>query len=251
MQRSSHLGFKNRTGMQISPQHSKELLETVDGLEGAPAPSDGDDMDIAEERIEIISISDPIGTIPAPTTLKGMAKSGAKMIKGEKPQVLLDKLAERSAFERSGTRLYDALIAKFRAETGSDRNGALPKDVSDGKLLEIRNEEAAHFALLTECIEQLGGDPTTQTPSADLVGVESMGLLQAVSDPRTSFVQSLHAVLAAELIDRAGWDLLCEMAESMGHKEMAGKFRAAFEEEEEHLRCVQSWYSGMTLREGT
>lgn len=41
-------------------------------------------------------------------------------------------------------------------------------------LQEIRDEEAAHFAMLSDAIEKLGGDPTTQTPWADATGVQSM-----------------------------------------------------------------------------
>ena len=56
----------------------------------------------------------------------------------------------------------------------------------------IRADEARHFRLIAEAIESLGGDPTSQTPSADLAGVESMGLVQVLNDPRTSIAQSLH-----------------------------------------------------------
>jgi hypothetical protein len=35
------------------------------------------------------------------------------MLGGKEPIVFLDKLGERAAFERSGTRLYETLIAKL------------------------------------------------------------------------------------------------------------------------------------------
>jgi hypothetical protein len=48
--------------------------------------------------------------VPPPTSMKGMAKSALQALKGEKATVLIDKLAERLAFERTGTRLYETLI---------------------------------------------------------------------------------------------------------------------------------------------
>jgi hypothetical protein len=151
--------------------------------------------------------------------MKGKAKSGKAMLTGNCPQAFVDKLAEHLAFERGGTPLYDGLLAKFNVF------GAELKSVSDGELLEIRNEGAAHALLIKECREQLGADPTAQTPCVDLGGVESAGLLQAVTDPRTTLAQSLHAALAAELIDNAGWETLIAMAEEMGQKKTAERFR--------------------------
>jgi rubrerythrin len=232
----------------MSPKHGKELLETVHGIPGVPAPSP-DGQSLAEARRERIEQADPIGTMPAPGTAEGVLKSGAKMLAGEKPQILVDKLAERAAFERGGARLYDALLTKFQGEARSGRNGGTLGDVSEAKLREIREQEADHFRLLAECIETLGADPTAETPSADLAGVESMGLLQVVSDARTSFLQSLHAVLAAELIDHASWELLCEMAEKAGQRDMAEKLRGALRQEEDHLRHVRGWYASLTMAE--
>lgn len=192
-------------------------------------------------RVSYIEEADALGSVPPPPTLKGKAKSGMEMLTGNRPQAFIDKLAERLAFERGGTRLYDAVLAKFSVFKDE------LKGVSEGDLLEIRNEEAAHALLIKECIEHLGADPTAQTPCADLVGVESAGLLQAVSDPRTTLAQSLHAALAAELIDNAGWETLIAMAEEMGQKKMAERFREALRQESEHLANVRSWYHSLTL----
>jgi ferritin-like metal-binding protein YciE len=99
--------------------------------------------------------------------------------------------------------------------------------------------------MLSECIKRLGADPTAQTPGADLVGIESQGLVQTVSDPRTTFGQSLHAVLVAELADVEAWDLLASLAEGMGEDEMAQNFRQALAQEQEHLAKVRSWYQSI------
>jgi rubrerythrin len=233
----------NRTGLQMSPQHAKEMLETMDLIEdeasGAQvSPGDGDAL--TATRLEYIAAADPLGSVPAPATLKGAAKSGAKMLTGRRPQVFIDKLAERLAFERGGTRLYDAVCAKAAAATAD-----LSK-VSMDELEEIRDAEARHALLVKECIETLGADPTAQTPCADLVGVETMGLLQTVSDPRTTLAQTLHAALAAELIDNEGWASLIDMAREMGHDDMAKRFTQALDEEAIHLAKVRSWYKSLT-----
>jgi rubrerythrin len=230
----------NRTGMQTSPKHSKELSEIIDTL----PTSEEDRAGIAAVRREYILDADPLGSVPPPATVKGMAKSGAKMLTGNRPQAFIDKLSERLAFERGGTRLYDAVLVKFMAMSGE-----LP-GVSEGDVLEIRNEEARHALLIKECLEQLGADPTAQTPCADLVGVETMGLMQAVTDPRTTLAQTLHAALSAELVDNDGWETLIAMAESMGQKQMAEKFREALQREVEHLTNVRSWYQQLTLGSG-
>jgi bacterioferritin (cytochrome b1) len=214
------------------------MLELVDRSQSEPL---GDGELIAEVRNLYISEAEPLGTVPAPGTAKGVLKTGAQMLTGKRPQVLIDKLAERLAFERGGARLYDGVIAKCTS-VGTGAEG-----ISIDALREIREEEVAHFELLTECLELLGADPTAQTPSADAVGVETMGLLQLVSDPRSSVAHSLHAALNAELSDVAGWAILIALADEFGQKDIANRFRKAEETETRHLARVRSWYERLTL----
>ncbi|WP_129644256.1 ferritin-like domain-containing protein [Peristeroidobacter agariperforans] len=239
---ATRLGI-NRTGLQMSPQHAKEMLQTEDLLDdessGAQS-SPGDEQALALARQEYIAAADPLGSIPAPATLKGAAKTAAKMLTGRRSQVFIDKLAERLAFERGGARLYDAVCAKAIAPSG-DLN-----KINVDELLEIRDAEARHALMVKECMETLGADPTAQTPCADLAGVESMGLLQAASDPRTTLAQSLHAALAAELIDNEGWDGLIVLARDMGQENMARRFEQALKEEREHLTKVRRWYTQLS-----
>ena len=240
---ATRLGM-NRTGLQMSPQHAKEMMENVELL-GDDSSGDRaaltDGRALAATRLEYIAAADPLGSVPAPATLKGAAKSGAKMLTGRRPQVFIDKLAERLAFERGGTRLYDAVCAKAKAQVAD------ASKVSAEELQEIRDSEARHALLIKECLETLGADPTAQTPCADLVGVETMGLLQAASDPRTTLAQTLHAALAAELIDNEGWEDLIAMASEMGHDDMARRFKEALDEEGVHLTKVRSWYAQLTM----
>ena len=235
MKQTEHMGM-NRTGMQMSPLESKAMQSAPSSI--SPNPP-GDDSALADMRFAYILDADPLGSVPAPATLKGALHTGVAMLKGERPQVLLDKLGERLAFERTGTRLYDALITKCEAARGDEGNNT---SMAIDDLWEIREDEARHFMLLSETIESLGGDPTAQTPSADLVGVESMGLVQVLTDPRTTIAQSLHAILTAELADQAGWETLIALAEDHDQSEMIDEFSVALDEERAHLQQVQTWY---------
>src|SRR5690606_16269277 len=105
----------------------------------------------------------------------------------------------------------------------------------------FHDEEARHFALLRAAIERIGADPTATTPAADIAGVEAMGLFQVISDPRTSLVQSLDALLIAELADNDGWRRLIDMARAFGQDEMVDEFTLADLEEQRHLEAVRRW----------
>jgi hypothetical protein len=229
----------NRTGVKTSPRDAQKLLE---GAEATIPSSEGDESALALVRLDYAGEADPIGSVP-PLTKGQSALKKSSSTSGTRPEVLIDKLAQRLAFERTGTRLYDALLVKHAAY--SDQ---LPK-VSIEKLQQIRAEEAQHFLLLTEALESLGADPTAQTPGADLVGVEGMGLMQAVCDPRTTFAQSLDAILVAELADNDGWQTLIGVAKAADQDDLAEQFAVALEEEEEHLAQVRTWVSELTTAE--
>ncbi len=232
----------NRTGVHMSPKDSEELVEAA---KNALPTSEGDHTSLALMRGDYIQDADPVGTLPPPATLKGALKSGMDMLTGDRPQVLLDKLGERAAFERGGTRLYDAVLGKFDSSTNG--RGAVSRDV----LQQFRDEEAQHFNLLCEAIESLGGDPTAMTPCADVAGVQAFGLMQSVTDPRTTLTQCLSSMLIAELADEAGWELLIGLAKSSGHDKLAQRFQVALQEEEEHLAQVRKWVQELTMAEAS
>jgi ferritin-like protein len=112
----------------------------------------------------------------------------------------------------------------------------------------MRDEEHTHFALLGAAIQSLGGDPTAQTPSADVTGVEGMGLMQVLTDPKTTVAQALHAILVAEMTDNAGWEELMELTAQTGNDELLERFGKAHDEEIEHLEKVRAWYKEESLK---
>jgi rubrerythrin len=228
----------NRTGVQMSPLDISEMQSVPPSMMPATA---GDDSALAEMRGSYISDADPIGSVPVPGTVRGAITTGMSMLTGDRPQLLLDKLGERLAFERTGTRLYDALITKFEATEDKSTSMTL------ADLQKIRQDEARHFAIIADAIETLGGDPTSQTPCGDLAGVESSGLMQAVTDPRMTVAQSLHAILVAELADNAGWEFLIALAEDQKQSSMITDFSVALDEERAHLQQVQRWLEEATF----
>ena len=228
---TEHMGM-NRTGLQMSPLDSDAMQQ----YEGALPTPDAEIDALGMTRADYSSRALSLGSVPLPGTMKGILQATGAMLTGEQPQVLLDKLAERLAFERSGTRLYDALLAKCQAL------GTEGTSIDEDEVRRIRNEEARHFIQVAQAIEQLGGDATCQTPSADLVGVESLGLVQVLTDPRTSVSQALHAILTAELSDQAGWEALIALAESQDQPELAQMGSNALAQERDHVQMITTWY---------
>lgn len=223
----------NKTGIATAPLMSKEMIESSDqtGLlvDGAVTAED--------IRMPYMERRSKIGSVPPPLSIKGMASTALEALKGQKASVLVDKLAERLAFERSGARLYEALILKCRASEGAENTGARER------LEHIRGEELEHFHMLWECIEKLGADPTVQTPSADVAAVISRGIPQVLLDPRTTFGQCLEAIMTAELVDADAWERLTELAEGFKQTEMAEKFRLALEQEKQHQIIIREFLS--------
>jgi len=238
MKEQTSMGM-NRTGVQMSPFDTRAMQS---GMPASMTPATpGDDTALAEMRSSYIADADPVGSVPIPGTIKGAITTGVSMLTGDQPQLLLDKLGERLAFERTGTRLYDALITKFEAMQDNTTSMTL------ADLQKIRQDEVRHFAIVADAIEMLGGDPTSQTPCADLVGVEAMGLMQAITDPRMNLAQSLHVMQVAELADNAGWEMLIALAEDQGQNSLITDFTVALDEERVHLQQVQSWLEEATL----
>jgi rubrerythrin len=216
MQLTTEVGM-NHSGILASEDGGEKMLENIE----LTKPPRGDERAAAKIRLEYAKDADPVGTLPEPQP-EGIAR------------VLMDKLGERLAFERAGTRLYEALMVKSAADA--------TKSVPEKELKHIRDEEAMHFALVGAAIESLGGDPTAQTPCADITGVEGMGLMQVLNDPKTTVAQALHAILVAEMTDNVAWDELIELAMQVGNDDLVARFSKARDHEREHLEKVSGWY---------
>lgn len=229
-QRPTDLGT-NRTGVQTSPLLAKEMAESTAAVAADPALGTA----LAAARAELSQQAPPLGTMPVPGNLKGVAKTLGKALRGERATVFLDRLGERLAFERTGVRLYEAVLAKLPASRLE--KGSLTVDA----VRRFRDEELRHLHLVREALERMGGDPTATTPCADVAGVQAMGLVAVLTDPRTTLTECLGAILTAELADNDGWKLLTALAEAAGQDELAQQFTQALAEEDHHLVSVRTW----------
>jgi ferritin-like protein len=158
---------------------------------------------------------------------------------GMNPQLFVEKIAERLTFERIATRLYEILIDKLMTTEN--------RTIIIEELQKIRSDKARHFSILAEAIDSLGGGFSTDMPDVDLANRELLGLTQIVSDPQASLAQSLHAILCAELIDQAGWDLLIELAKEQQQMAFVTDFTIAFDEEKLHAQQIRQWYQELIL----
>jgi rubrerythrin len=233
----------NRTGIMVNPTMSAELIQ---GTKNTTPSRQRNGGEIESSRADYVAEGALIGSCPVISDDEENVEEQQLAANAEGISVLLDKLGERLAFERQGTRLYEAFLQKLEAAPLKDESSPSAED-----LRHICDEELEHFELLQKTITDLGGDATVQTPSADVAGVLSHGVLQIVSDPRTTIPQTLQAMLNAELADNDGWQMLKDLATQLGHPDLEKQCETAFEEEQEHLKNVREWLSRMTLSEAT
>jgi ferritin-like protein len=256
MKKKSARPESNKTGIMDKGKNAKESIRGA--REGKPS-SRGGVEEMNRMRTEAILESGPVGTLPSNEDMleammklamkspgKFLAVSGkmsAQATQRELVMTFLNKLGERIAFERTGVRLYDAFLVKLEAYRLQEL------DVQDVR--HIRDEELEHFRMLCEVMSDFGGDPTCETPAADLTGVESDGLLKVVTDPRTNPTQCLSAIVTAELADNEKWATLTELAEGIGFTKEAERFHQAVEEEREHLTKARNWHAALLMGQRT
>jgi rubrerythrin len=102
----------------------------------------------------------------------------------------------------------------------------------------IRAQEKEHEEWLKSCIRRLGGDDKRMTEMANVTAREAAGIEKVVmKDPQLPHL--FHALLAAEHVDTAGWDLLLVLAAEAGDDAAEEEFRKRLEEEERHLAFLR------------
>jgi rubrerythrin len=208
----------NRTGAVAAPGRAAQMISAVEEF---PATSEGNALAVAAVRVQY--------------SREGADEEPDRLRLTEETSLLLDKLGERLAFERTGTRLYEALLSKHDAY-GSFEGGPSRDDITL-----ILSEELQHFSMLVELVKSLGADPTELTPAANVQLTASHGVGQVLVDPRTTLLQSLEAILMAELADNECWETLTGLARLARHEEVAERCEEALLTEQEHLEKVRGW----------
>lgn len=154
---------------------------------------------------------------------------------------VIDLLNERLAFERTGVKLYDTLLARLRAST----DPALEALVE--RVQEHRDEEHEHEEWLEEQIRALGGTAHALSEHAVLAQAEAEGI-ERVMRRDDSIPHDFHALLTAELADNAGWDLLVQLAGEFGDSRAKKELEKRLHEEEKHLLFVRETLLELTRR---
>jgi rubrerythrin len=164
-----------------------------------------------------------------------------KLAKKNKDKVI-DVLCERLCFERSGVKLYDKILERMQRSSEPNIKKMLEP------MREHRDQEKEHEEWLEECIRKLGGDDKKLTEKAKLVTEESKGIESVVmKDPELPHL--FHALLAAELVDNAGWDLLVQLADEADDTPAKKEFKKRLHEEEEHLILMREAIKKLSLHE--
>ena len=127
----------------------------------------------------------PSAQLPITATLIAPLSSTAAP-QASAPAPLLRQIRARLAFERTSTRLYEAVLGCLDASSPP----AMPEARCDGPdpqtLMRFRNEEAAHFELLCEALESLGTDAVTEMEASGndpVNGAETGSRKQTANDP--------------------------------------------------------------------
>ncbi|HZC00081.1 MAG TPA: ferritin Dps family protein, partial [Gammaproteobacteria bacterium] len=92
MEQSVEMSAKNRTGIDRSPVDSQQM---IDAAQTTPPSSSGDESALAALDSVYIQSAEPVGSVPIPGTLKGVAQTILQKLTGKNPEVLIDKLGER------------------------------------------------------------------------------------------------------------------------------------------------------------
>jgi len=106
------------------------------------------------------------------------------------------------------------------------------------RLQTVRDQEKGHQAWLEDAIRKLGGDPKRRTEMARVTARELEGI-ETVIMKDTELPHLFHALLAAEHVDTAGWDLLVELAEAAGDQDAKSEFEKRLHEEEQHIEFLR------------
>jgi len=182
--------------------------------------------------------ADPIAWPPLPGALIGMPRPSACANASKRARVLLASMAERLAFARCGTRIYEALIEKLEAVPRTP----IP---SRDQIRLFRDEEAAHFEILCEAIESLGGDPLAPAARADAIHAHASAIVRTIADPQTPLARCVELLREAVRVDLAGWEALLGLARASGHDALEQRFLLVLQEMSEQLHWLTQWSNVM------
>jgi hypothetical protein len=146
-------------------------------------------------------------------------------------ELLIGKLHERWITEKTAVELYDlaAAVARFSEE-----------DELAARLERMRKQEHAHEELLEDVLRRFGRDPHDPHPEAESARIQGQGMVEVLSRPDLTVTQALQVLLAAELVDEIGWELLEDLCVEAGiDEDFIRDVRAARRQELEHVHVIR------------
>lgn len=162
---------------------------------------------------------------------------------GEKnPSQIIDLLCERLAFERATSSLYDRVLAVLRSSTDERTRDLI------ATMQRHRDEEAEIARWLEGRIRELGGDERGETDLSRLVTRESRGIQEVAENDAGDLTHLLHALLAVEGVDVAGWDLLVHLADAAGDGRTKHELERRLSQERQHLTSVRDAIERLAIR---
>ena len=112
-------------------------------------------------------------------------------------------------------------------------------------------ETQTHQRVLTSVFEQLGLDPSVQTPGRKVLALIAASLVKAMNtaaqagDPKAAELVASECVILAETKDHMNWDLIGLVAEKINDKKISAVLQQAYEavapDEGHHLFHTQGW----------
>src|SRR5690606_35459973 len=105
MENNTKLGT-NKTGIDMSPKITEDMINGMDKFLHSNGANPSQFFQLKKYYLDD---DEPLGSVPLPGTVKGAVKSTLKMATGHHPEVFINKLGERLAFERTGVRIYEQL----------------------------------------------------------------------------------------------------------------------------------------------
>jgi hypothetical protein len=174
----------------------------------------------------------PVATLMKPTPAAATPHTRVFPIE---QRSILDKLGARLEFARTCARLYEALIPKLEAH-GTFRGGPTRR-----QLERFRDEELGHEVVVERLMTRLGGDPTVPTGSANRQAAVTGGLVELIEAPQTSLIDSLDALVVAELVNHETWRQLLTMMAPLGEVPVGAQVREIERSAAEHLAAARAW----------
>ena len=148
----------------------------------------------------------------------------------------IDKLAQRWVVERAAVTMYREAIARLRV---NERLGSLVPDLE-----RFGPQEQLHADMIEQLLRELGHDDVHgehATPAVNLAASAMAAILESIRAPAATARSILEAMLMAERVDVAGWELLIDLAKDAElDEDWLRGFRAAGREEREHEYVVRT-----------